>query len=92
MSNYANGQTVTLSATFKNRTKSLTDPTTVTLQVTDPAGTAVLYTYAEDELVRESVGVYYKDHQFTSAGSWSYKWIATGTVQQQTGNINIKIT
>lgn len=56
-----------------------TDPTTVSLVITDPSGTATTYTYALAEITRDSTGVYHKDIPCTAAGTWQYVWIGTGT-------------
>lgn len=60
-----------------------TDPTTVTLVITDPAGTAATYTYALAEITKDSAGVYHKDVSCASTLSgtltWQYVWIGTGT-------------
>jgi hypothetical protein len=56
-----------------------TDPTTVTLVITDPTGTATTYTYAATEITKDTTGVYHKDIPCTAAGTWQYVWIGTGT-------------
>lgn len=56
-----------------------TDPTTVTLLVTDPAGTATTYTYAGATVTKSSTGVYTKTVTGNLAGTWSYVWTGTGT-------------
>ena len=47
-----------------------TDPTTVTLAITDPTGTTTTYTYAAAEITKDSTGVYHKDITCSSAGVW----------------------
>lgn len=54
------------------------DPTTISLEVTDPAGTATTYTYAANQITKTSTGVYAKDIPCTIAGTWAFEW--TGTV------------
>jgi len=56
-----------------------TDPTTVSLVITDPSGTATTYTYALAEITKDSTGVYHKDIPCSTAGTWQYVWIGTGT-------------
>jgi hypothetical protein len=56
-----------------------TDPTTVSLAVTTPAGTATTYTYALAEITKTSTGVYTKDIACTEDGVWQYVWTGTGT-------------
>ena len=51
-----------------------TDPGTVTLTVTDPAGNITLYASA----TRVSAGVYTQDVPATLDGIWTYEWIGTG--------------
>ena len=54
-----------------------TDPTTITLLVTDPTGTSNTYTFAGGQITRTSAGVYTKDIPCTLAGTWTYKWTGT---------------
>jgi hypothetical protein len=56
-----------------------TDPTTVTLVVTTPTGTATTYTYALAEITRTGAGVYTRDVACTEVGVWQYTWSGTGT-------------
>lgn len=54
-----------------------TDPSTVSLTVTDPTQTPVTYTYAAAEITKTGTGVYTKDIPCTIAGTWTYEWIGT---------------
>lgn len=56
-----------------------TDPTTVTLTITTPAGVATSYTYAAAEITKTATGVYTKDIPCTEAGEWQYVWTGTGS-------------
>lgn len=53
-----------------------TDPSTVSLVVTDPTQTSTTYEYPAD-IQKTSDGVYTKDIPCTIAGTWTYKWIGT---------------
>ena len=55
-----------------------TDPTAVSLTVTDPTGAATTYTFALAEITKTATGVYTKDISCTIAGEWQAVW--TGTV------------
>jgi hypothetical protein len=57
-----------------------TDPTTITLVVTDPQGGASTYTFAGATITRTGTGAYAKDVSCTIAGEWSYVWTGTGAV------------
>ncbi len=72
------GDTVTLTNTFKV-SGTATDPTAISLAVTDPAGTATTYTHAGNTITKSSVGVYTKNITASTAGLWSYTWTGTGT-------------
>lgn len=72
------GDTVTLTNTFAV-SGTATDPTTVSLVVTDPAGTATTYTYAGATITKTATGVYTKNVTASTAGMWSYAWTGTGT-------------
>lgn len=68
-------------ATFGNTFTVLgvnTDPTTIALTITDPAGTAVTYTYAALEITRTATGIYTKTVTVTLAGTWTGLWVGTG--------------
>lgn len=88
---YTVGTTVRLWGTFKaasyvvtsgvpTATYALTDPSTVTLQVENPAGTVTSYTYAGGTVSKNSTGVFYKDVALDAAGEWGYRWVGTGAV------------
>ena len=70
----------TLTNTFNNSAGTPTDPTTVSLTVTDPTDTATTYTYAASQITKTSTGVYTKDIACTIDGTWTYEWTGTGTV------------
>lgn len=74
------GDSVTLKATFTNTTGTVTDPTTVTLEVKDPSSNQDTYTYAGATVTKNSTGVYQKSITFDEAGWWTYEWEGTGTV------------
>lgn len=76
-------ETATLSNTFtvtSGGVTTSTDPTTVTVVVTDPTGTATTYTYAAGQINRSGAGVYFINVTCPIAGEWSYTWTGTGTV------------
>lgn len=79
MSAYDNGATVRMSVAF-TVSGTATDPTTVSLTVRDPSGTATTYTYAAAQITKDSTGNYHKDITFSTAGTWSYHWVGTGSV------------
>jgi hypothetical protein len=57
-----------------------TDPTTISLVITDPENTSTEYTFADTEITRTSAGVYTKDVVCSVAGTWTYRWVGTGDV------------
>lgn len=69
----------TLTNTF-NVDDTPTDPTTISLIVTDPEGTATTYTFADTQITKVSTGVYRKAIGCSIAGEWTYQWVGTGTV------------
>jgi hypothetical protein len=56
-----------------------TDPTTVSLTITTPSGTATTYTYAAGQITKSATGVYTKDVACSENGLWIYVWTGTGT-------------
>ncbi|HEU4543051.1 MAG TPA: hypothetical protein VFR23_18110, partial [Jiangellaceae bacterium] len=55
-----------------------TDPTTISLIITDPEGTETTYTYAAVQITRTSAGIYTKAITCNKAGTWTYEWVGTG--------------
>lgn len=78
MDRYVAGDVVTLGNTFKV-SGTATDPTTVSLAVTNPAGSTTTYTYAAAEITKSGTGVYSKNITADTAGIWRFKWTGTGT-------------
>lgn len=74
---YFVGQQLRLSCTF-TVDGTATDPTTVTLKVTDPSGNLDTYTYALAQIAKSTTGVFYKDINFAEEGYWKYRWEGTG--------------
>ena len=68
----------TLSNTFKV-SGTPTDPTTVSLVVTDPTGAQTTYAYNPGTITRTGTGAYSQLVPTTIAGVWSYEWVGTGT-------------
>ena len=56
------------------------DPTTVSLTVTDPAGTATTYTYAGATVTKDGTGAYHTDVTPALEGEWFYAWVGAGAV------------
>jgi hypothetical protein len=56
-----------------------TDPTTVTLTVTDPTGSSTSYSWGGGTVTRDSAGAFHKDVTCSVAGEWAYQWVGTGT-------------
>lgn len=76
---YNCGDVVTVTATFRDGSGALVDPTSVLFAYTDPSGNVTTLTYGIDaELNRSSTGVYYAQIATDEAGTWSYTWTSTG--------------
>jgi len=71
--------TVRARAEFRVAT-TLTDPTTITLLVTDPSGNADSYTYGAAQITKESTGIFYRDLTVDEAGEWQTRFTGTGAV------------
>jgi hypothetical protein len=58
-----------------------TDPTTISLIVTDPDGVATTYTHAGGTVTKSGTGAYTKDVSCAStvSGIWTAVWVGTGT-------------
>lgn len=90
MSTYFVGDTVRLSATFRNPANALIDPASVTLTTTQN-GSTVTYTYTVNpELVRQSLGNYALSLTLAAAGAVSYQWDGTGLDSlSRSGSFNV---
>jgi hypothetical protein len=71
------GEQVVLTNTFQVGGTN-TDPTTVSLAITTPAGVTTTYTYAAAEITKTAVGIYTKTITADAAGTWQYVWVGTG--------------
>jgi len=80
----SSSELATLSNTFKNSAGVATDPTTISLTVTDPTGTATTYTYAASQITKTGTGVYTKDIACSIDGTWTFEWTGTGAVADVT--------
>ncbi len=80
---YDVGDLVVVSAAFTTVATGLAlDPTVVKLTVTPAASTAYTLVYNTDAaLVRDSAGNYHANIDANEAGTWTYRWWATGTGQ-----------
>lgn len=72
------GTTVRLTCNFEVD-DVLTDPGTVDMQLTDPAGAITNYSYAAT-ITKDAVGIYHVDKVCSVDGKWTHKWTATGAV------------
>lgn len=61
---------------------TVTDPTTVTFRLVDPAGTSTDYVYGTDaQVTRSSTGVYvFAGVPLTTKGTWYWGWLADGVI------------
>lgn len=76
----------TVRTAFIDITGAAADPTTVSLEVLKPSGTALTYNYptqgaGDGLLTREEVGRFYRDVSLDTAGLWHWKLTGTGTVE-----------
>ena len=80
INSYPRGTIARLQTTVKVGA-TVTDPTTLTLQVMTPAGTETSYTYAAAQLTKSGTGVYYRDVTLSLEGVWKYRFASTGTAE-----------
>lgn len=75
----SSSELATITNTF-SASGTATDPTTVSLTITTPAGVPTTYTYAAAQITRTGTGAYSKDIACSESGTWQYVWTGTGTV------------
>ncbi len=81
MSIYDSGDSIRLSAIFTDTAFVTGDPTTVLFAWRTPAGTTGTAQYGVGTaIVRQATGVYTFDTAVGQAGSFWYRWQATGTL------------
>jgi hypothetical protein len=61
-----------------------TDPTTISLIITDPTQASTTYTFGAAQITRNGTGDYQKDIASSIEGDWTYEWIGTGTASDDT--------
>lgn len=77
---YDTGDIARIEATFQ-LDGAMVDPTTLVLEVTVPDGSTTTYTYGSgSEIQRLDTGRYRSDLACSTAGSWRYRWVASGNV------------
>src|SRR6266496_4215648 len=74
------GELVTLEGRYANSSGVATNPTTVTITVTDPAGTVTTVSSPNAALLNPSVGLWTYDLTVNQTGVWTYRWSGTGAV------------
>ena len=75
------GNGITSTKEFRDANGTLTNPTAVTMTVREPDGTTTTYTYgSDDEVTRDSTGVYSFSIVFDQEGRHGLRWLGTGTV------------
>jgi hypothetical protein len=87
---YTKGQKVRCVVSF-TVDGTLTDPTTVTFKSMDPGGNVSIFVYGTDnELVKDSTGIYYADVITDENGEWNFRFEGTGAceaVEEQAFNV-----
>lgn len=77
---YTIGATIKMTATFRNASAAVTDPTTVTCIIKTPAGVETTYTWALSTVTKDSTGVFSKTITVDENGTYQYYFKGTGTV------------
>lgn len=82
MSDFVLGEAVRVSAEFRNAAGVVADPSAVLFKYRDPEGTITPLVYGTDAaLVKDSTGNYHVDIDANMAGTWNWRFYATGTGQ-----------
>ena len=75
------GDKVRLNARFSDSDGNLLDPGTIVAIVQDNQGVQTSYSYNPGLIVRQSLGVYYVDHEPLRQGLHNFRWTSTGSGQ-----------
>lgn len=72
---------------------ALVDPSTITLTITRPSGSQLVYSYGVDpEIVRKSQGEYYIDQFVDEVGIWNIRWSTVNPVISVDGEVVVEDT
>jgi hypothetical protein len=88
MDTYAVETTVRLSAAFTDLNSNPIDPTTVTVELTDPTNTVNTVT---DGIIRDGVGLYHYDWTGDAVGFWFIRYQGTGAVTAANLPVQVKL-
>jgi hypothetical protein len=72
------GEKVRLYTTVRDQDDELVDPDTLVFRIKNPDDATVTTLDLDDDVERESEGVFFVDWTITDAGLWHYDWKATG--------------
>jgi hypothetical protein len=85
------GDTYPANVTVRDDDGDLVDPDTLSLNVRDPEGDITTYVYGTDEeVVRDSLGVYYADVEIGVPGMWVFAWSTTN--EEQVEGVQIAVS
>lgn len=76
---YDVGDSIRLGALF-TVTGVAIDPTIIELDVRDPSGNTLSYSYGGGTVSKETTGKYFRDIFVNDSGQWWYRYFGTGTV------------
>lgn len=78
---YDKGDRARISVLFKADNVAA-DPTAITVTVKKPKTPGITYSFAQNPsvLIQDSAGSYHVDVDLDVAGTWHYRWVATGSV------------
>jgi len=73
---------VRLRMTLRDLAGDIADPTQLVFSIKEPSGDITTYIWGiDDEVVRDSEGIFYVDWDASEVGTHYYKWQANGAVQ-----------
>ena len=82
MDTYFTGQTLRISAEFRDNAGDLADPTALVFGYRVDQGDVTTYTYGVGEgIQRNGIGDYYVDLSLTAGGTYAYQFKATGLIE-----------
>lgn len=85
------GTPIRLTNVYTDSNGDLTDPSTVSIYIQDPAGNQSSYVYGTGaEVGRAAAGSYYADITLTKGGRWFYRWLTAGGVIANEGDILVQ--
>lgn len=84
---YIRGALARIDAEIRNNNDVLTDPTALKVRFRKPNGEIITHDWPGEDVVKDLTGKFHTEILLDEAGSWEFRWEATGNVQVPGGGV-----